>query len=242
MLVGSNTAWCHPILLQRLLAARERRPRMKIVALDPRRTATTQLADLHLPLAAGTDVHLFNGLLVWLEEHGRVDRAFVEAHTQWLGSRRWQAARAGGGSLEATARACGLDVDAAAAVLRNVCSDAGRDHGVLAGREPELRRAPTRSTPSSTVTSPPGASASRAPGRSRSPASPMPWVAARWAASSTRWPRTSTSRTRPAGRRCSEFWGSPDDRRRARVRRPWRCSTASTTAASRPCGSWRPTR
>ena len=70
VLVGSNTAWCHPILLQRLLAARERRPHMKIVALDPRRTATTQLADLHLPLAAGTDVHLFNGLLVWLEEHG----------------------------------------------------------------------------------------------------------------------------------------------------------------------------
>ena len=109
VLVGSNTAWCHPILLQRLLAARERRPRMKIVALDPRRTATTQLADLHLPLAAGTDVHLFNGLLVWLEEHGGVDRAFVDAHTQgWEPA--LQAARAGGGSLEETARACGLDV------------------------------------------------------------------------------------------------------------------------------------
>src|SRR6478735_2597187 len=81
VLVGSNTAWCHPVLLQRLLAARERRPRMRIVALDPRRTATTQIADLHLPLAPGSDVHLFNGLLVWLAEHGRVDRAFVDAHT-----------------------------------------------------------------------------------------------------------------------------------------------------------------
>ena len=62
--------------------ARSSRPQLKIVVIDPRRTATTQLADLHLPLAAGTDVRLFNGLLVWLEEHGRVDRAFVDAHTR----------------------------------------------------------------------------------------------------------------------------------------------------------------
>jgi assimilatory nitrate reductase catalytic subunit len=110
VLVGSNTAWCHPVILQRLLAARERRPQMKIVALDPRRTATTQVADLHLPLAAGTDVHLFNGLLVWLAEHGRVDRTFVDAHTNgW--EEALEAARAGGGTLIATARACGLDAE-----------------------------------------------------------------------------------------------------------------------------------
>jgi len=63
VLVGSNTAWCHPIILQRIQAARETRG-MKLVVLDPRKTATTQLADLHLPLAPGTNVHLFNGLLV----------------------------------------------------------------------------------------------------------------------------------------------------------------------------------
>ena len=83
---------------------------MKIVALDPRRTATTQLADLHLPLVAGTDVHLFNGLLVWLAEHGHLDQAFIDAHTSgWEQS--LEAARNGGGSLEATARTCGLDVE-----------------------------------------------------------------------------------------------------------------------------------
>jgi assimilatory nitrate reductase catalytic subunit len=109
VLVGSNTAWCHPVLLQRLTAARERRPRMKIVVIDPRRTATTQLADLHLPLAPGTDVHLFNGLLVWLAEHGHLDRAFIEKHTTG-GMEALVAARAGGGSLDATAKACGLDI------------------------------------------------------------------------------------------------------------------------------------
>jgi assimilatory nitrate reductase catalytic subunit len=109
VLVGSNTAWCHPIILQRILAERERRPALKIVALDPRRTATTQISDMHLPLAAGTDVHLFNGLLVWLADHGHVDRAFTDAHTVgW--DEALQAARAGGGELEATAKVCGLDV------------------------------------------------------------------------------------------------------------------------------------
>lgn len=108
VLVGSNTAWCHPVLLQRLTAAREQRG-LKIVAIDPRRTATTQLADLHLPIAPGTDVDLFNGLLVWLAEHHQLDRGFVEAHTTG-GLEALVAARAGGGSLEATARACGLEL------------------------------------------------------------------------------------------------------------------------------------
>jgi assimilatory nitrate reductase catalytic subunit len=109
VLVGSNTAWCHPIILQRMLAAREKRPDVKIVALDPRRTATTQLADLHLPLAPGTDVHLFNGLLVWLAEHGQVNQPYIDAHTQGY-EEALQAARTGGGDLHSTAQACGLEV------------------------------------------------------------------------------------------------------------------------------------
>src|SRR3569832_1444165 len=82
VLVGSNTAWCHPIILQRIQAAREKRG-LKLVALDPRMTATTQLADLHLPLAAGTDVQLFNGLLVWLAEQGLGYRPFIDSSTSW---------------------------------------------------------------------------------------------------------------------------------------------------------------
>jgi assimilatory nitrate reductase catalytic subunit len=109
VLVGSNTAWCHPIILQRLLTARESRPDMKIVALDPRRTATTQLADLHLPLAAGTDVHLFNGLLVWLADHDRLDRDYIAAHTSGF-DEALATARAAGDSVADTARACGLEV------------------------------------------------------------------------------------------------------------------------------------
>ena len=81
VLVGSNTAWCHPILFQRIAKAKEARPEMKLVVIDPRRTATCELADLHLPLKSGTDVWLFNGLLRFLFEHGVMDTAFVKEHT-----------------------------------------------------------------------------------------------------------------------------------------------------------------
>ncbi|PQY08068.1 nitrate reductase, partial [Cronobacter sakazakii] len=61
--VGSNAAWAHPVLYQRIAAAKQARPAMKIVVIDPRRTATCDIADLHLALAPGSDAGLFVGLL-----------------------------------------------------------------------------------------------------------------------------------------------------------------------------------
>lgn len=80
VLTGSNTAWCHPILYQRMLAARAERG-AKIVVIDPRRTATVDECDLHLALDPGTDVLLFNGLLAHLVRGGHVDAAFVAQNT-----------------------------------------------------------------------------------------------------------------------------------------------------------------
>ncbi|PYG33324.1 nitrate reductase [Pelagimonas varians] len=76
VLVGSNLAWCHPVLYQRLLAAREKHG-TKIVVIDPRRTATCDAADLHLPLASGSDVALFNHLLTQLYENGALDAEYL---------------------------------------------------------------------------------------------------------------------------------------------------------------------
>ena len=84
VLVGSNAAWCHPVLYQRLRRAKERRRDLKVVVIDPRRTATCDIADLHLPLRPGTDVALFNGLLSYLHRHGVVDADFIDAHTNGL--------------------------------------------------------------------------------------------------------------------------------------------------------------
>jgi assimilatory nitrate reductase catalytic subunit len=74
VLVGSNMAWCHPVLYQRLEAAKEAHG-TRIVVIDPRRTATCELADLHLALRSGTDVALFAGLLAHLAASGPGDAA-----------------------------------------------------------------------------------------------------------------------------------------------------------------------
>lgn len=82
VLVGSNLAWCHPVLHQRLLAARARRGGLpKIVVIDPRRTASCEDAELHLPLKPGSDVILFAGLLRDLRETGAADADYVARYT-----------------------------------------------------------------------------------------------------------------------------------------------------------------
>jgi len=81
VLVGSNLAWCHPVLHQRIAAAKERRPRMKVVLIDPRRTATADIADLHLAIKPDGDVALFLGLLSYLARNRSIKRSYVLAHT-----------------------------------------------------------------------------------------------------------------------------------------------------------------
>ena len=80
VLVGSNLAWCHPVLHQRIAEAKSARPGMRVVNIDPRRTATTQLADLHLQIAPDGDTALFNGLLAHLASEGHVDTDYVTNH------------------------------------------------------------------------------------------------------------------------------------------------------------------
>ena len=79
VLVGSNLAWCHPVLHQRLLAAREERG-TEIVVIDPRHTSTCDEADLHLPIKPGTDVVIWNALLGYLVQNGFVDECYVASH------------------------------------------------------------------------------------------------------------------------------------------------------------------
>ncbi|MFD1694991.1 nitrate reductase [Roseibium aestuarii] len=105
VLVGSNLAWCHPVLFQRIEAARRTRPNLRLVVVDPRRTATCELADLHLKLKPDTDVALFNGLLAFLHESGGLNDRYVNLHTSGLA----QALEAAGScDIRAIAEATGL--------------------------------------------------------------------------------------------------------------------------------------
>ncbi|GLX81842.1 nitrate reductase [Thalassotalea eurytherma] len=78
--IGSNMAWTHPVLFQRLERAREVNPNLKVVSIDPRKTATTQLADLHLPLTPGSDSGFFNGLLRYLIDNKKIDQNYIDQH------------------------------------------------------------------------------------------------------------------------------------------------------------------
>ena len=79
LLVGSNTAWCHPVIWQRIEKARNERG-TKLVVIDPRRTETAECADLHLPIALDGDVSLFNALLAEIRSRGLLDEEYLRAH------------------------------------------------------------------------------------------------------------------------------------------------------------------
>ena len=81
VLVGSNLAWCHPVLFNRLEAARQSNPDLKVINIDPRRTATADLADDHLTIKPDSDTALFGGLLQWLETTGYADHAYIDSAT-----------------------------------------------------------------------------------------------------------------------------------------------------------------
>lgn len=84
VLVGSNLAWCHPVLFQRIVAAKKARPELKVVVIDPRATATAKIADLHLSIRPDGDAALFNLLLEAIEARGLIDGSYTDAHVNGL--------------------------------------------------------------------------------------------------------------------------------------------------------------
>ncbi len=80
-IVGSNTAYAHPILFRRIEDAKKANPSLKIIFCDPRKTDTVGIADLYLPIQPGTDVMLFNGMLHIMLWEGWTDAAYIANHT-----------------------------------------------------------------------------------------------------------------------------------------------------------------
>ena len=97
-IVGSNTAWAHPVLFRRIEDAKKANPAMKIIFCDPRRTDTAEIADLYLPIQPGTDVMLFHGLLHIMLWEGWTSASYIAAHTT------------GFDDLKATVRDCTPDL------------------------------------------------------------------------------------------------------------------------------------
>ena len=107
-ITGSNLAWAHPILCRRLEDAKAARPSQKWIVVDPRKTETAAMADLHLQLLPGSDIALYHGLLHLMLWEGFTDNAFIRAHTAGFEALRERVRECTPG---ATARATGLRED-----------------------------------------------------------------------------------------------------------------------------------
>ncbi len=108
ILVGSNAAWCHPVLFQRIKQSKLDNPDLFIVVIDPRKTASCDIADMHLAIAPGMDDILFNGLLVYLDTHDEANQLFISHCTEGLDD-AIKAATENAATIETVSDLCGLD-------------------------------------------------------------------------------------------------------------------------------------
>ncbi|MEO1451823.1 MAG: molybdopterin-dependent oxidoreductase, partial [Bacteroidota bacterium] len=108
MIAGANPAWCHPILFRRLEAHKANKPDTKIIVVDPRKTQTCSIADLHLQIRPGTDTYLYLGIGRHLLETGALDDNFVQQYTEAFRAYREVLLRF---SLKKIAQICEVDVN-----------------------------------------------------------------------------------------------------------------------------------
>ncbi len=107
VVTGSNMAWCHPVIFQRIVRAKKANPDLFVVVIDPRKTQTASVADLHLALEPGSDSVLFNGLLAHLDASDERNELFTDNFT--LGMKAaLEAARTSAPDVASVARQCGL--------------------------------------------------------------------------------------------------------------------------------------
>ena len=109
VLTGSNMAWCHPVLYQRIVKAKKEKPGLFVVVIDPRSTASCDIADLHLPVRSGTDAYLFNGLFSFLNENGNGNQVFINHCTSGF-SDTLACAQVSSDSLQDVAAMCDIPV------------------------------------------------------------------------------------------------------------------------------------
>ncbi|UII77779.1 molybdopterin-dependent oxidoreductase [Flagellimonas sp. HMM57] len=108
LIAGANPAWCHPILFRRLEKHKEANPNIKVIVVDPRKTQTCALADIHLQILPGTDVILFNAIARWLIERKKIDTSFIKKHTSNFEACRQSAFSL---TLRQAAAACGITLE-----------------------------------------------------------------------------------------------------------------------------------
>jgi ferredoxin-nitrate reductase len=116
LILGSNTSACHPILWSRI--RRRQAEGATVTVIDPRRTPTAEMADLHLQVRPGADLPLLSAILGVLDAEGLVNHTFMDRHTdgaqealaaasEWTPARAQEATGVPAAQIVAAARAFG---------------------------------------------------------------------------------------------------------------------------------------
>jgi ferredoxin-nitrate reductase len=108
LIAGANPAWCHPILYRRIEERKQHNPEVKIIVVDPRKTQSCAIADLHLQITPGTDIYAYNAIARVLIENGEVDFDFIAKHTEEFEKYRDSIFKF---SIEEAAKQCDITVD-----------------------------------------------------------------------------------------------------------------------------------
>ncbi|RKU31398.1 nitrate reductase catalytic subunit [Candidatus Poribacteria bacterium] len=82
LIIGANMMVNHPVLFQMIRKRRSLDPNVRIICVDPRRTKTAEFSDIHVPLAAGSDVAFLQLIAKRLLSLGRFDKRFIQRNTE----------------------------------------------------------------------------------------------------------------------------------------------------------------
>lgn len=109
LFLGKNPWHSHSIPRARVtLKELSQDPSRTLIVIDPRRTETAELADIHLAVKPGTDAWLLAAILAILVEENLVDQTFLAAHVA-AGELEPVLARLRGISIAGACKQCGLD-------------------------------------------------------------------------------------------------------------------------------------
>ncbi len=82
-LVGSNTAECHPVIFDQIIANRQKKRDVLVIVLDPRKSPIHTIADVHLDPVPGYDLAVFHAMAQVIIAEGLHNPEFIEKNVQF---------------------------------------------------------------------------------------------------------------------------------------------------------------
>jgi len=80
-IIGSNMAEAHPVIFRLVNERKQKDKNVKIIMVDPRKTLSARIADLHMSFNPGTDLAILNAMAHVIVKENLYSKEFVGQHT-----------------------------------------------------------------------------------------------------------------------------------------------------------------